>query len=142
MTHSRSPRTSDLTDPRDDPNLIATHAAFRQALTHLSLPELLELSARQAAMLELESRTLLTNLLSSRLSDTLQSLDTLSPSSRRTASRPSPAARGAAASQTSPGPRPLPGAVDLLAGSRRLAPRVAAKLVLAEARREADRRAR
>lgn len=139
MTHSRSLRTSELPDPRDDPNLIRTMHSFRRALQLMSVPELMALASQQAAALELEQRTLMTNLLSSRLSDSLQSLDTLQPSSRRTAARPSPAARGAAASQTSPAPPPRPGAVDLLAASKRLAPRVAAKLVLAEARREADR---
>lgn len=138
MTHSRSLPTSEVPSPIDDPNLIATYASFRQALTKLTLPELMELSARQAALLELEQRQAMTNLLSNGLSDSIQSLDRLSPSSRRTARQPSPADRGAAASPTS-APRPLPGAVDLLAGSKRLAPRVAAKLVLAEARRAADR---
>lgn len=138
MTHSRSHPTSELPDPRDDPNLIRTYAGFRRVLAQMSLPELMELSARQAALLEIEQRQAMTNLLSNGLSASIQSLDNLSPSSRRTAARPSAPDRGAQASQTS-APQPRPGAVDLLAASRRLAPRIAAKLALAEARRASSR---
>jgi hypothetical protein len=119
---------TDAPDPRADPNLLRTFEGYRAALATMDRQELLDQLTRINAALETQSRAAMT---SSLLSDSLASSDQLQTRSLPTASRPSPD-RGSAASLPS---TPLPSAVDLLARSKSLAPRIAAKLVQAEARR-------
>lgn len=135
-----TPPADELPQPSDDPNLTRTFAGFRAALRSLSIPELMSLAAEQAAAIELENRSTMSQLISQRLSGSIESLDRLQLRSRPTAppERSDSPDRGLAHSRPSPPPRPS--AVDLLASSRKMAPRIAAKLVLAEAARaRADR---
>lgn len=141
MTDSSRPTSlptrtlSDLPDPRDDPNLIETFAGYRTALSTMTIDQLMTHSAELAALQQAQSASILTALISPGLSEYSRSLDNPVLRSPRTASRPGSAAdRGAVASQTSSLPRPQ-SALDLLAGSRRLAPRIAAKLVAHEVKR-------
>jgi len=130
------PPVDELPQPSDDPNLTRTFAGFKLALRSMSIPQLMSLAAQQAAAIELEQRQLLNQLISQRLSASVESIDRLQTRSPRTAypsPEPDSADRGHSRSQSSPPPRPS--AVDLLASSRKLAPRIAAKLVLAEAQR-------
>jgi len=94
------------------------------------MAQLADLSAK----LEEQSRSTLTGLLSSPLSGYQHNLDNPVIRSPRTAAPSSAADRGAAASRPSPVPQPR-SAIDLLASSKKLAPRIAAKLVASEARR-------
>jgi hypothetical protein len=100
----------------------------------MTTEQLLEQLNDIAAKLQEQSQSTLTALLSARLSDSLRSIDALQVRSLRTDPRSSGRERGASASQPSPPSRP-PSALELLAGSKRLAPRIAAKLVVSEARR-------
>lgn len=142
MTDSPSGRSSklpDAPDPFADPGMLRTWAGYRQALGQMSMTELMSHATELSARLEAESRHHLGAALMDPLSDSLQAIDRLQARSLPTARQPSSPDRGARASQTSPEPR-LPSAVDLLARSKSLAPRIAAKLVAAEARRaRADR---
>lgn len=133
QSHPSSKRLTDAPDPRDDPNLIRTFAGFRQTLAAMSIDQLMELAAKQGAELQAQSQSTLTALISSPLSDSLAALDRAQVRSLPTAHQPSRPDRGSAASQPSVPPRPS--ALDLLAKSKHLAPRIAAKLVSSEARR-------
>jgi hypothetical protein len=127
---------SELPQPADDPNLSRTFAGYKAALRSMSIPQLMSQANQLAAAIELEQRQLMNQLISERLSGSLDSLDRLQTRSPRTAypsREPDSADRGQARSR--PSPPPKPSAVDLLASSQRLAPRIAAKLVLAEAQR-------
>jgi hypothetical protein len=126
-------------DPRDDPGMIRTFAGYRQALSQMTPDQLIAQLTVINAQLEAQSRSTLTALLSPQLSDLQRSLDNPVLRSPRTATPSSPADRGAAASRPSPALHQR-SAVDLLAASKKLAPRIAAKLVASEARRaRADR---
>jgi len=137
---SPSPRSSkpailsDAPDPRDDPGLLRTWAGYRQALSTMTIEELMKLADNQAARLEQENREAMNRLLSTPLSESLSALDRLQVRSPRTAPQPSQADRGVQASQRSPA-LPQPSALDRLASSKYMAPRLAAKLVASEARR-------
>lgn len=137
MPHSRFP-TTELPDPAADPGLLRTYEGYRAALRSMTIEQLMERADRLARQITADQQEQMSALLMGQLSSYSTALDRPSFGSPRTASPPSVPDRGAS-SQASPAPR-LPSAVDLLAASRRMAPRVAAKLVLAEARRaRADR---
>lgn len=142
MTDSLPPTrfpTTDAPDPRDDPNLLRTFQGYRKVLSTMTIEQLMAHSVDLAAQLEEQSRRTLMAQLSSPLSSSMQSLDSPVVRSPRMASPSSRPDRGQAASQPSPALPPR-SALDLLASSKRLAPRIAAKLVAAEARRaKADR---
>jgi hypothetical protein len=124
----------DAPDPFADPGMIRTWAGYRTALSTMTMPELLAQATELSARIELEQRQTLASFLSTPLSESLSALDRLQVRSLRTAPPPSRPDRGAAASQPSR-ELPQPSALDLLARSKSLAPRIAAKLVAAEARR-------
>jgi hypothetical protein len=134
-----SSRLPDAPDPYADPAMIRTWAGYRQAIGQMTMDQLIAHATDLSARLEQESQRQLGAFLSQSLADQLQALDRLQVRSPRTAPQASPRDRGAQASQTSQAPR-LPSAVDLLARSKSLAPRIAAKLVAAEARRAARSR--
>jgi hypothetical protein len=126
--------TTDAPDPRDDSGLLRTFQGYRRALSLMSRQELLSQLTDINAQLEAQSRSSLTALLSPQLSDWQRALDNPVLRSRPMARPSSAADRGAAASLPSP-ERQAPSAVDLLAASRKMAPRIAAKLVHSEMRR-------
>lgn len=128
------PPSDELPQPSDDPNLTRTFAGFKAALRSMNIPQLMSLATEQAAAIELEQRQLLNDLISRRLSESVSSLDRLQVRSPRMAA-PGPASPDRGQAHSRPSPVATPSALDLLASSRRLAPRIAAKLVLAEAQR-------
>jgi hypothetical protein len=85
------------------------------------------------AAMEADRQTRMASLLASR-SEHLSSLDQPVLSSTATATRPSPMDRAAA-----PSPSPALSAVDLLASSQRLGPKLAQRLLMASARAQARR---
>lgn len=134
---SSGPRTmppmASLPQPADDPNLLRTFRGYRAALATMSLEQLMAHSADLAARIEFEQRRLLASAISSPLSTLTLSIDNPVIRSPRTVPRPSDSPdRGR---PPSPSLRPSQSAVDLLAASKRLGPRIAAKLALHEARR-------
>lgn len=137
---TRLPRMADAPDPRDDAGLIRTFQGYRAALATMTVDQLMERLTDINMKLEAESQANLTRLISSPLSTSIESLDRLQMRSLRTAAPPSRPDRGQVASQPSPVPRQQ-SAAERLAASRRMAPRLAAKLVASEvrkARRERD----
>lgn len=115
------------------------YEGYNQYLATLSLPELAAESTRLGAMIEQDQKAQLLSLLRSVSSSNqdapvLQSMTPATPYQRP--SDASPLVRGSAASVPPPAPsNPL----ALLASSSRTGPRLAAKLVLADARRRARR---
>jgi hypothetical protein len=112
----------------------ASFESFRRGLQMLSIPELMELSGRQATEIARIQSAALSQWLSSTPPDldvpVHHSTPTATPSSARPADRgqrPSP-----------PESRP-PSSLELLAGSSRVGPRLAAKLVARDARARARR---
>lgn len=126
----------ELPQPSDDPNLIETFAGYRAALRLMTPMQLVAHSTELSARLEEQSRSTLASLISGTLSDSLQNIDRLqvrsTPAGPRSSERRD---RGESHSRPS---TPQPSALDQLARSKRLAPRIAAKLVLHEARRHRD----
>ena len=128
-------RTTEAPDPRDDPGLYRTFEGYRAALAKMSVAQLMDRLTAINAELEAQSQSTLASLISSPLSASIQALDRLQVSSPRTVRPTSPASdRGAAASRPSPA-SPQPSALDRLASSKYMGPKLAAKLVVADARR-------
>jgi len=132
-------RMTELPQPYDDPNLQRTFQGYRQALSMMTLPQLVEQANRNAEALQRQSDATLASTISMQLSDYQSSLDRLTTRSLPMGSQPS-TARGVAASLPSP-QRLAPSALDRLASSKYLAPRIAAKLVHSEVRRATKARA-
>lgn len=132
-----SPPVPNWQPPNSRAGLARSYQGFQQALRQMSPSQLLELSTRQAAMIQTETAALLQSTLST-LSGYSESQDQ-PVLSRASTAIPSPdpnrpTDRGAPAS-----PIRQPGALDRLAESRRLGPRLAARIVLHSARSEARR---
>lgn len=129
---------SELPQPDDEAGIKRTFDGYRAALKTMTIPELMELADRQAALLQAQQNDMMRRSLSPSPLDSTSNLD--SPVLRTTPSRsmPAPSPRGRAA-QASP-PSPPPTSLDLLFGSR--GRRLAAKLVAANARSIAGRRVR
>lgn len=128
---------SELPTPQDDPALIRTFQGYRAALARMTPEQLLSHATDLSARLEAQSRSTLAALISPGPSGS-SSIDDLVIRSPRTDPLSQHRDRGARPSPASPS---LPSAVDLLAASKKLAPRIAAKLVQAEARRARAERA-
>jgi hypothetical protein len=119
----------------DDPGQLRTWAGYRAALSQMKRQELLDhltginaaLQAQSQAVLERQLRSLQTSGSSSSIDNPVVRS---TPPERRSNERPMD--RGAYPSRLA---SPQPSALDLLARSKSLAPRIAAKLVLSEARR-------
>lgn len=116
-----------MTPERED----ATWDGYRLALGRMSNAELMQNLTELNATMQQQSRETLTSL----LRDSLSSLDRPVLSSTPAVSLYPPVDRGAPVSPS----RQQPSALDLLARSRSLAPRVASKLVLASSRARARR---
>lgn len=116
-----------MTPERED----ATWDGYRLALGRMSNAELMQNLTELNATMQQQSRETLTSL----LRDSLSSLDRPVLSSTPAVSLYPPVDRGAPVSLS----RQQPSALDLLARSRSLAPRVASKLVLASSRARARR---
>lgn len=127
-----------LPQPYEDPNLARTFQGFRAALSRMSIPQLQDQLTRINALLQADVQARLTSTIYDLASASPANLDSPVLRSPRMASRP-PTDRGSARSQASPAPAP-PSAVELLARSRSLAPRLAAKLVVSDARRASRER--
>lgn len=135
MTDWRLPPTSltELQPPDSRAAIERTFAGYKKTLESLSPDQLMEHLTAINGQLELQQRALVSAVLSPSevLSASIASLDRPVLRSTPTAIQ-SPQPRGLAA-QVSPSHLP-PRAVDLLASSSRLGPRLAAKLVAASAR--------
>jgi hypothetical protein len=138
-----SPRLSsiELPDPQADPNLIRTFAGYRAALATMDTAQLMAHSADLAAKIEAGTNQTLAAALWQQLSESRSSLDQPVVRSPRTA-LPTSGSPDRGQARSRPSPPPMSSAVDLLAASRRLAPRIAARLVLSEARRARAERIR
>lgn len=132
-------RKTEAPDPRDDPNLIRTFEGYRMALSRMTIPQLLDRLTSINAELQAQSQSTLVSQISSQLSDSIQALDRLQVRSPRMAPPTSAPDRGASASRPFPG-SPQPSALDRLASSKYMGPKLAAKLVVADARKRARAR--
>lgn len=119
---------------RNDPD--RSWEAYRWALSRLTIPELLEHLTRINAAQEAQARSLTATTAASlpSLADSLSSLDRIAPGPTAPAS-PWPTDRGGGPSPASP----QPSAVDRLAATAKLGPRIAARLLLASARAQRRR---
>jgi hypothetical protein len=126
----------ELQPPESSAAIARTFRGYQEMLARMDPDQLRSELSRINALLETQSRTALSELVRSgpsvTLSDYLQSLDRLVVRSiePERPSSSSPRGRAAQASQTS---RPL-SPLDLLAGTSRLGPRLAAKLAAASVR--------
>lgn len=115
-------------EPLSPPQEYQTWGGYRQALARMSTPQLMELLATINGQLAAERDRRLSSILG--LSSTVtEGLDQPVLSSTRMATQHSPMDRGAP-----PSTFPQPSAVDLLASSQRLGPKLAQRLMLASAR--------
>lgn len=123
--------------PTTDAEVYRTLADFRRTLEGMTIPQLTQLAAQQAAAQQEIARSTLR----SSLAETLPALDTLTQrTSPSGPGRPSDRGRAAAASPT-PDQSRLPGPLELLSRTDRLGRAVAGKLAIAHVRAEARRRA-
>jgi len=116
------------------PETVGEWAAVEKAIARMTPDELMTRLEHVNGLLSQQRRSLVT----SELTSAVQELDrpVLRPT-REERSSPS-RDRGQSSSPTSP--RPSPGALDLLISSRRVGPRLAARMVQASARIETARR--
>ena len=118
-------------------DLAQSYAGYRKGLATLTIPELMELSTRQAQAIAESQASMLSRLLpaSSPTSDldepVIRSMPTATPSSGREPDRGRPAS-----------PSPRQSSLELLGLKRggRMGPRLGAKLLIADARAQARRR--
>lgn len=123
------------TAPLDPTEIAASFEGYRQTLATMSQPALLAELARVSALLQAQSSNLLTSQLWQASHSAIDHLDQApEPTSMTMPSSPSEGDPSRPASRPTPEPSR---AINLLAGTGRLGPRLAAKLVVSSARAQA-----
>jgi hypothetical protein len=123
----------DLPSTLDPDHLRQSYAGYQKALSHLTIPQLLELSTRQAQAIQQSQDSMLSRLLRAPSSTPDLDAPVLRSTPMEIPSSATPRDRGQPGS-----PSPPPSSLELIARKGgRLGPRLGARLVIADARRRA-----